>query len=57
MSDVEKFDPTLLDYFAMLLLLLCLTVKMVELNELCFVVLMESSFIPMQGWRCRLCLG
>ena len=45
MSDVEKFDQTLLDYFAMLLLLLYLMVKMVELKELCFVVQMESSFI------------
>ena len=45
MSDVEKFGHTLLDYFAMLLLLLCLMVKMVELKELCFVVQMESSFI------------
>ena len=33
MSDVEKFDHTLLDYFAMLFLLLCLMVKMVELKE------------------------
>ena len=34
MSDVERFDQTLLEYFAMLLL--CLMVKMVELKELLF---------------------
>ena len=45
MSDVEKFSQTLLDYFAMLLLLLCLMAKMVELKELYFVMQMESSFI------------
>ena len=45
MSDLEKIFQTLLDYFAMLLLLLFLMVKMVELKELCFVVQMESSFI------------
>ena len=33
MSDVEMFDQTLLDYFALLLLLLCLMVKMAELKE------------------------
>ena len=43
MSDLEKFDQTLFNYFGMLLL--CLMVKMFELKELCFVVLMESSFI------------
>ena len=42
-SDLEKFNQTLFNYFGMLLL--CLMVKMVELKDLCFVVLMESSFI------------
>ena len=48
MSDVEKFDQTLLDYFAMLLLLLCLMVKMVELKELCF---RDLSFLKSRGAR------
>ena len=52
MSDVEKFDQTSLDYFAMLFvwLLNWLTwrnFEMIELKELCFVVQMESSFM----WR------
>ena len=43
MSDLEKFNQNLFNYFGMLVL--CLMVKMSELKELCFVVLMESSFI------------
>ena len=42
-SDLERFNQTLFNYFGMLLL--CLMVKMFELKELCFQVLMESSFI------------
>ena len=42
---MEKFDKTLLDYFAMLLF--SLVVKIVELKELCCVVQMQNSFI----WR------
>ena len=45
MSDVETFDQTLLDYFAMLLLYLM--IKMVELKELCFVAQMPE-------WRAHL---
>ena len=42
---MEKFNQTLFSYFGMLLL--CLMVKMFELKELCFVLLMESPFT----WR------
>ena len=55
MSDVEKFDQTLLDYFAMLLLYLM--VKMVELKKLCFVMQMPEwrahLFEELYLWKCQ----